>query len=653
MQNPMMWQPSQQQIDNSQMTQFRHWINRRHQLQLADYHALYDWSVSEIALFWDALWDFCEPVAASKGGVIVEQADDMEKARFFPQAKLNFAQNLLARGHDEALAMIAMGEDGEDQYIRYAQLRAQVASLAGALKAWGVKRGDRVAGYLPNAPQAVIAMLATASLGAVWSSCSPDFGVQGVLDRFAQIQPTVLFVTDGYRYGGKVFDVMDKNRSIASQLPSLNKVVLAPFLHHDAALPAGDALWCLFDEVCHDDAEQHIDYVAVDFNAPLYVMFSSGTTGAPKCIVHGVGGTLLQHLKEHRLHLDLRSGQRIFYATTCGWMMWNWLVSALASGACLVLYDGSLFHPHPAAMFDHVERHGIHVMGVSAKYLDALRNEKLCPNKTHKLSSLTTMLSTGSPLAPETFDYVYASVKQGVCLSSISGGTDIISCFALGSNVLPVYRGELQGRGLGMAVEAWKAQNQPVINEKAELVCVKPFPSMPTGFWNDADGGKYHSAYFAQFEGVWCHGDFIEITRHGGVIIYGRSDAVLNPGGVRIGTAEIYRQVEQLDEIAESLVIGQQWNNDVRLVLFVRMADDHTLDDELKRKIQAHIRANTTPRHVPKIIIAVPDIPRTRSGKIVELAVRDVVHGKTIKNKEALINPEALEYFRDIPDLAL
>ncbi|PCJ86482.1 MAG: acetoacetate--CoA ligase [Thiotrichaceae bacterium] len=645
------WQPAEKDIESSQLSNFRHAVNQKHGLRLENYNHLYDWSISEIESFWDMVWIYCDVVASEKGDDVLVQSGHMEAAKFFPQAKLNFAKNLLCKGGADDEALVFIREDGATQRLTYAQLSQQVAALANFLRHSGVVKGDRVAGYLPNINETVVAMLATTSLGAVWSSCSPDFGVQGVLDRFAQIEPKIIFVTDAYFYAGKVFDVMEKNIAIIEQLETVEQVILAPLLNSDIS---SEIKWNVFSEILSThaiDDDDEIEYVDVAFNDPLYIMFSSGTTGVPKCIVHGVGGTLLQHLKEHRLHVGLQAKETIYYATTCGWMMWNWLITALASGSRLILYDGALFYPKPEKLFDLIDQESISVFGVSAKYLDALRNKKLSPIDSHDLSSLKTILSTGSPLLPETFDYVYQSIKQKVCLSSISGGTDIVSCFALGCEVLPVYRGELQCRGLGMAVQAWDEQAESVIGKKGELVCVKPFPSMPVAFWHDEGRVKYHAAYFKKYSDVWCHGDYIEITDRGGVLIYGRSDAVLNPGGVRIGTAEIYRQVEQLDEINESLIIGQQWHDDVRLVLFVCLAESVVLDDLLEQKIRQQIRCNTTPRHVPEKIISVPDIPKTRSGKIVELAVRDVVHGETIKNKEALMNPEALDYFKDLSEL--
>jgi acetoacetyl-CoA synthetase len=535
--------------------------------------------------------------------------------------------------------------------VSYRELYAEVSRLAQALAEAGVRPGDRIAAYMPNIPGTVIAMLAAASIGAVFSSCSPDFGVQGVLDRFGQIEPKILFAADGCLYGGKTIDVIDRVAEIARCLPSVEQVVIVPYTQRLPGLAriakAVDIHeWMAPYEPCP------IEFAQLPFDHPLYVLYSSGTTGVPKCIVHGAGGTLLQHMKEHVLHVDLKPGERLFYYTTCGWMMWNWLVSGLAAEATLLLYDGSPFHPGPEVLFDYARDEGITILGVSAKYIDALAKQEFAPARTHDLPALTTVLSTGSPLAPEGFDYVYRNVKPDVRLCSMSGGTDLISCFVLGNPLAPVHRGEIQCRGLGMAVAVYDDEGMPQSSGQGELVCTKAFPSMPIGFWNDPDGSKYRSAYFEKFPGVWCHGDWCELTVHGGMIIYGRSDAVLNPGGVRIGTAEIYRQVEQLDEVVESLAIGQRWDNDVRIVLFVRLRPGLTLDEPLTDRIRQQIRRNTSPRHVPARIVQVEDIPRTKSGKIVELAVRDVVHGRPVKNIEALANPEALDSFRDRPELA-
>ena len=530
------------------------------------------------------------------------------------------------------------------------RLYAEVSRLAQALRAQGVKPGDRVAAYLPNLPGAVIGILATASIGAVWSSCSPDFGAQGVLDRFGQIEPKVLLAVDGYFYLGKSIDVLPRVAEIAAHLPSVEKVVVVPYTRAEPPLENIRNAVDVRDFMApYQPCDIHFE--RLPFDHPLYILYSSGTTGVPKCIVHGAGGTLLQHLKELQLHTDVKPGDRLFYYTTCGWMMWNWLVSGLASRATLMLYDGSPFVKRGRILWDYAEAANITIFGTAAKYIDAIAKLGLEPAVTHRLSNLTTLLSTGSPLAPESFDYIYRNIKSDLHVASISGGTDIVSCFALGNPTAPVWRGEIQAPGLGMKVEVFNEAAQPLLRDKGELVCTAPFPSMPLGFWNDPDGSRYHAAYFDKFPGVWCHGDYLETTEHGGLIIYGRSDAVLNPGGVRIGTAEIYRQVEKLDEVVESLAIGQDWNNDVRVVLFVRLRDNLTLDDALTNKIKLQIRDNTTPRHVPDKVLQVADIPRTRSGKIVELAVRNVVHNVPIKNREALANPEALELFRDRSEL--
>ncbi|TCO80829.1 acetoacetyl-CoA synthetase [Plasticicumulans lactativorans] len=644
-----LWQPSAARIEAANLTALRQRIAREHGVDLPDYAALYAWSLAEPAAFWRAVWDDARLVG-EPGGVVLADAGRMPGARWFPEARLNFAENLLRR-NDDGDALVFWGEDKVRRRLSWAELQAQVARLARALAADGVQAGDRVCAFMPNMPETVIGMLATASLGAIWSSCSPDFGVSGVLDRFGQITPKVLLACDGYHYNGKRIDVRGKLAEIRAGLPTLARVLVVGYL--DAA-PVLDGLAdaVRFDDYLAAQPAGPIDYVRLPFDHPLYIMFSSGTTGVPKCIVHGVGGTLLQQVKEHRLHVDVKPGDRVFYFTTCGWMMWNWLVAALACEATVLLYDGSPFYPDGRVLFDYADAEDMDVLGTSAKYLDACAKAGLAPARTHRLARLRAILSTGSPLLPESFDYVYRDVKADVQLSSISGGTDILSCFALGNPVLPVWRGELQCRGLGLKVEVWDDAGRPLRGEKGELVCTAPFPSMPLGFWNDPDGARYRAAYFERFPGVWCHGDYVELTGHDGLVIYGRSDAVLNPGGVRIGTAEIYRQVERLDEVVESLVIGQEWAGDVRVVLFVRLREGLVLDAALVAKIQQQIRANTTPRHVPAKVLQVADIPRTKSGKIVELAVREVVHCRPVKNVEALANPEALALFRDRPELA-
>jgi acetoacetyl-CoA synthetase len=637
-----LWTPNPEAAARTGMARFMRLAGKR------NYAELHRWSVEQAEDFWDLVWKFGE-VRGTPGLRRLINAGRMPGATWFPEGRLNFAENLL-RTRDASLAISFWGEDRVKRQLSRRQLYDLVSRLAQALAALGVKKGDRVAGYLPNLPESVAAMLAAASLGAIWSSCSPDFGVQGVLDRFGQIEPKVLFCADGYLYSGKEYDSQEKVREILAQLPSVQRCVVLPYLH--ARPSAGVGL----EEFVAPYAPRDIRFEQVEFNHPLYILFSSGTTGVPKCIVHGTGGTLLQHLKEHRLHSDVREGDRLFYFTTLGWMMWNWLVSGLASGAALLLYDGSPFVSRGRILFDMADAEGMTHFGTSAKFIDAIAKIDLRPRETHRLERLRAMLSTGSPLVAEGFDYVYRNIKSDVCLSSISGGTDIVSCFVLGNPMLPVWRGEIQCKGLGMAVEVYDAQGRPLEGEKGELVCTRPFPSMPVGFWNDADGAKYRAAYFERYPNVWRHGDWCEITAHGGIVIYGRSDAVLNPGGVRIGTAEIYRQVEQVEEVVESIVIGQDWPpqkpEDVRVVLFVKLKEGVQLDDALANRIKKRIRDNTTPRHVPAKILQVADIPRTKSGKIVELAVRDVVHGRQVTNIEALANPEALALFRDRTELS-
>ena len=653
METPL-WQPSPARIANANLTAFMREARARWGVAAEDYAALHRWSVAEPAQFWQSVWSFCGVIGDERDGPALLDGHRMPGARWFPEAQLNFAENLLRR-RDRAPAIVFWGEERLKTTVTCAELYSEVSRLAQALHALGVKPGDRVAAYLPNVPGAVIAMLATASLGAVWSSCSPDFGVQGVLDRFGQIEPKILFAADGYFYNGKTIDLVDRLKEIAGQLPSVEKVVVVPYTRPRPPL-AGIPRAVNVHDLMAPWRPRELYFERFPFDHPLYIMYSSGTTGVPKCIVHGAGGTLLQHLKEHQLHVDLKAGERLFYFTTCGWMMWNWLASALASRATLVLYDGSPFVAGGRILFDYADAARINVFGTSAKFIDSAAKAGLRPRASHQLTSMRTMLSTGSPLVPEGFDYVYREVKSDLQLASISGGTDLISCFVLGNPVAPVWRGEIQCRGLGMKVEVFDDAGRPVRGEKGELVCTAPFPSMPVGFWNDADGAKYHAAYFDKFPGVWCHGDYIEETAHGGYTIHGRSDTVLNPGGVRIGTAEIYRQVERLDEVVESLVIGQDWPPerpaDVRVVLFVRLRDGVRLDEALTEKIKHWIRGNATPRHVPAKIVQVPDIPRTKSGKLVELAVRNMVHGRPVKNLEALANPEALAHYKDRPELA-
>jgi acetoacetyl-CoA synthetase len=650
MTNPL-WQPDPVQIEQSNMSAFIRHVETTHGFSVGGYEELYHWSVNQSEDFWKTFWDFAQVQASRQGEIVLEHPARMPGARWFPGARLNFAENLL-RFRGPATAILFNGESQLERSLTRDQLYSQVSRLALALRQAGIQPGDRVAAYLPNMPEAIIAMLATASIGAIFSSCSPDFGLRGVLDRFGQIEPRVLFLADGYFYNGKWFDSLEIGRQLLEKLPTVEQVVVAQYNGEDEGKAKGIPGARSWREVIRNQPDSEMEFAQLPFDHPLYIMYSSGTTGAPKCIVHGAGGTLLQHLKEHRLHTNIKPGDRFFYFTTCGWMMWNWLVSGLASGAELLLYDGSPFYPDGNTLFDFAQRSGMNIFGTSAKFIDALGKAGLEPGATHDLSALRTMLSTGSPLAPEGFDYVYQHIKSQLCLSSIAGGTDIISCFALGNPILPVWRGELQCRGLGMKVDVFNEDGHPVTEQRGELVCSAPFPSMPTGFWNDPDGSRYHAAYFEHFPNTWYHGDFVELTRHHGMIFYGRSDATLNPGGVRIGTAEIYRQVEQVDEVLESLVIGQDWENDVRVILFVRLRDGIHLDESLKDRIRRQVRQNTTPRHVPAKIVAVSDIPRTKSGKIVELAVRNVVHGLPVKNREALANPGALELFRDLPELS-
>lgn len=642
-----LWQPNPNTVGDTRMAMFMQAMGH------GRYADLWQWSIDQPEVFWSKLWDFCGAVG-DKGQTVLRDGDRMPGARWFPEARLNYAENLL-KNRDEGEALVFWGEDKVKRRLSRAELYAEVARFQRFLVDAGVGEGDRVAGYLPNLPETLIAMLAATSLGAIWSSASPDFGVQGVLDRFGQIEPKVLVCVDGYWYNGKPVDCLEKNAEVVARMPSLLRTVVVPYLDPAAGVGAvaNAVSWRDLPTVAAD-AEVRITRVA--FDHPLFIMFSSGTTGVPKCIVHCHGGALLQHLKEHQLHSDVRPGDRLFYFTTCGWMMWNWLVSGLACGATLLLYDGSPFAAKGTVLFDYAAAEKMTHFGTSAKFIDAAAKLGLTPGKTHDLAALRAMFSTGSPLSPEGFDWVYREIKQDILLASISGGTDIISCFVLGNPVLPVYRGEIQCRGLGMAVDVFDDEGKPVRSEKGELVCTKPFPVMPVGFWNDPDGARYRAAYFERFPNVWCHGDFSELTAHDGMIIYGRSDATLNPGGVRIGTAEIYRQVEQLPEILESLVIGQDWppgkNDDVRVVLFVKLQEGHALDAALIDRVKKQIRDNTTPRHVPAKVVQVQDIPRTKSGKIVELAVRNVVHAQPVKNVEALANPEALAFFRERPELA-
>ncbi len=659
LQQPL-WQPTDAQRQQTQMSAFMRCVGK----QDVDYQQLWQWSVDQPEEFWPQVWRFSELIPElDSDAAVLKNAQNMSGAQWFPDLKMNFAENLLKPCGDPAFdtskaALIFRDEAGNRREVSYGSLYQQVAEMAASLRRVGVQPGDRIAGFMPNVPETVIAMLATASVGAVWSSCSPDFGLQGVLDRFGQIEPKVLITTDGYYYGGKALDSLDKVAEIVGHLPSLEQLVVVDYLTSNSdisSLQSENLTVSVWSEFLDKQATE-LCFEPLPFNHPLYVMYSSGTTGVPKCMIHSAGGTLIQHAKELMLHTDVTADDTIFYYTTCGWMMWNWLVSSLMTGATVVLFDGSPFHPGPEVLWDMAEQEGVTVFGTSAKYLAALEKAGVKPDRSHKLTALKSILSTGSPLAHESFDYVYRDIKQDLCLSSISGGTDIISCFVLGNPNLPVWRGELQCLGLGMAVSIYNDQGQSVIDEKGELVCEQAFPSMPVGFWNDPTGEKFHNAYFASWPGVWAHGDYGELVRHEGqahpgMVIHGRSDAVLNPGGVRIGTAEIYRQVEQVDAVVESIAVGQRWQDDVRVVLFVVLKEGVTLTEALIAEIKSTIRAHTTPRHVPAKVLQVPDIPRTISGKIVELAVRNVIHDEPVKNTDALKNPEALEHFKARPEL--
>jgi len=647
----ILWQPSPERIAQSRMNAFGQFVNARHSLRLSDYPALHAWSIEQREAFWQAIVDYFDIRFHQAPTQVLLEGPQMPSAQWFPGATLNFAEHLLRR-RDEAVAVVALAENGDQEQLTWAELAAHVAGLQRSLKAVGVTQGDRVAACMPNTWQTLVGMLATTSLGAIWSCSSPDFGTQGVIDRFGQIEPKVLITCAGYRYAGKVIDQRPKVNEILERLPSLQQLIVLPYAKPDASVDdfktsANVALW---DGFYQSGGEP--EFTSVPFAHPLYILYSSGTTGVPKCIIHGTGGVLLQHVKEHGLHVDLGPEDRLFYYTTCGWMMWNWLVSALAVGSAVVLYDGSPFHPGPERLLDVIDQQRISVFGTSPKFLAALESEGLKPRQTHRLDSLKTILSTGSALAPHSYDYVYRDIKPDVCLASMSGGTDIVSCFVNGNPLSPVRRGEMQGKSLGMAVQVWNEAGQAVMGEKGELVCTRHFPAMPIGLWNDPGQEKLRASYFSQFPGVWAQGDYAEELPHGGLLIHGRSDAVLNPGGVRIGTAEIYRQVEKVEQVLDSVAIGQQWQGDVRVVLFVRLREGVALDEALAQQIRQVIRANTTPRHVPAKILAVSDIPRTISGKVVELAVRNVVHGEVVKNTDALANPEALEQFRDRVELA-
>jgi acetoacetyl-CoA synthetase len=648
------WQPSQEAIESAQITRFARQVGRKHRLELDGYADLYRWSVESPEAFWSEVWDFCGVIAPKKGSTVLVDGDRMPGAKWFPEARLNFAENLLRRG-DRGDAFVFWDERGFQRRVSYSELTSEVSRAAQALAALGLRPGDRACAFIPNIPEAGMLALAALSQGIVWCSCSPDFGTAGVLERFGQIEPKVMFVADGYRYGGREYDVRARVAEIAQALPSLRRVVVVPYLRPRPDIaPIPKAV--LLEEWLRRHAPGEIRWIPLPFDHPVYILFTSGTTGAPKCIVHGAGGTLLQHLKMYKLHCDLRPGDRFFFYSTTNWVVWNLLLSALAAEAAVMLYDGSPFERGGRILFDYAEAERFTHFGTSAKFIDAIEKRGLAPAETHDLAALRMILSTGSPLVPESYDYVYDKVKKDVCLASISGGTDIIGAFAEACPVLPVYRGELQCRSLGMAVEVYDEQGRSVVGQKGELVCTKPFPSMPLGFWGERGEERYRAAYFERFPGVWTHGDWCELTERGTMVIYGRSDATLNPGGVRIGTAEIYRQVEKIHEVEESVAVGQLWPpaqpSDTRIVLFVRLRPGYRLDAALQEQIRRRIRENASPRHVPAKIVQVADIPRTKNGKVVELAVRAVVNGMPVGNTDALANPQALELFRDLPELA-
>ena len=644
------WTPSQERIDQCNLTAFMRAAEERHGVTLPDYDAVYNWSVDQPEDFWSLLWDFCG-IVGEKGARIILDGDKMPGARFFPDAKLNFAENLLRR-RDDSPAMIFWCEDWLEKrcHVSWNALYDETSRIAQALKAAGVTKGDRVAGFIPNIPEAVSAFLAAASLGAIWTSCSPDFGIDGVLDRFEQTTPKVIFATDGYRFNGKDHDTMAKLAGVVDKLDCVEKVVVVPYLNDAPDLSAVRGATTLADFVA-PFAPAEIDFLALPFDHPIYILYSSGTTGKPKCIVHAAGGVLIQHLKEQKVLFDIKPGDRMFYFTTLTWMMWNWLVSNLASEATLMLYEGAPTYPSPEILFDYAQDEKITVLGLSAKFIDGINKAGLAPIETHDLSSIKTIMSTGSPLVEESYDYVYAKIAKDIQLSSASGGTDLAACFVGGNPIGPIWRGEIQAPTIGMRMDIFDPDGKSLREQQGELVCTQSFPSMPIRFLNDESGERYHDAYFAKYPNVWTQGDWAEITRHGGFVIYGRSDATLNPGGVRIGTAEIYRQVERIHEVEESIVVGQRWQNDTRVILFVRLRPGIELSDDLIRRIRKQVKEGASPRHVPAKILQVTDIPRTRSGKITELAVRDVIHGNPVKNTEALDNPQALALYENLPEL--
>ncbi|MBW1642401.1 MAG: acetoacetate--CoA ligase [Deltaproteobacteria bacterium] len=645
----LLWEPSEERIKNSNMHRFMEAVNEKHRKSFTDYDSLYQWSIENISDFWASMWDFGEIKASVSYDQVVDDIAKMPGAKWFSGARLNFAENLL-RFQDDQTAIIFKGEDQVIERITYNQLYNEVAKVALSLREAGVTKGDRVVGFMPNMPQSIIAMLAATSIGAIWSSCSPDFGIKGVLDRFGQIQPKILFTANGYFFKGNHLDSLDKISSMLESLPSIEKVVVVPYTETSPDISAVPKA-VHYEDFISKKSGIEIEFEQLPFDHPLYIMYSSGTTGLPKCMLQGAGGILIHHIKELKLHTDLKRDDTIFYFTTCGWMMWNWLTSSLALGATLVLYDGNPFHPDPGALWKMAQDEKISIFGTSAGYIAALQKEDLQPKNLYDLSQLRTLLSTGSPLSIEGFEYIYREVKEDIQLSSIAGGTDLNGCFALGNPMGAVYAGELQCKGLAMKVEAFDEEGKSVINQEGELVCTAPFPSMPIYFWDDPDGKKYHSAYFDVYPNVWRHGDYIMETERGGIVMSGRSDATLNPGGVRIGTAEIYRLMDQFEEIEDSVVVGQDWKNDVRVILFVKMAEGVELTEEIKAKIKKSIRANASPRHTPAKIISIPDVPYTLNMKKVELAVKKIIQNQPVKNKDALSNPEVLDYYANIAEL--
>ncbi len=641
----IIWQPSNESKKSSNLSRFIELVNQRYSQSIkTEYQDIWNWSVNNIESFWSLIWDFTE-IKGIKGTKISENLELMPGAKFFPEAKLNYAENLL-RTPDDTIAIEEFREDGFSNKLTRKELKTKALKMAGWMKRQGVKKGDRVCAYMPNCSETIITMLATSALGAIFSSCSSDFGIEGVIDRFEQIEPKILVSANGYLYNGKVIDRSEEIKTISKRLPSLEHILVVEYISSNKDIYN----FPNFDTVFQSDTLE--SYVLCEFNDPLYIVFSSGTTGKPKCITHSIGGVLIQHAKEHLLHINLSQKQKIFYFTTCGWMMWNWLVGSLFCRSSIVLYEGSPFYPNPEHLWEIAEKSEVCVFGTSAKYIDALSKSKVIPKKQFQLRNLRTTCSTGSPLSPDSYDYILNNIKSDIQIASISGGTDLLSCFVLSNPLSPVVKGEIQCKALGMDVDIFNENGESIVNEEGELVCKNSFPSMPIKFWNDPDDKKYKDAYFEKFTGIWRHGDWAKITERGTIVIYGRSDATLNPGGVRIGTAEIYNTVEKLNEVVESIVIAQNWDNDVRIVLFLKLADDLELTESLKEKVIDQIRTNLTPRHIPAKVVSVPDIPRTRSGKITELAVRDIVHGKEIKNKEALANPKALLHFANIPDLS-